>query len=216
MSGRYILKYSMLVIVASLIHNSVMFFLVFLLVPFLKRSRLLNWLYPIMILISIMIKYLFQSGKLIANIVYLLTKSTRTDLWFSFSTGLGFIACIGLHGLMLLIIYRQNVRIKKIMSHGIIYNNWIVVSSSYAMLQIMSLSFPFYLFSVEFIRLFRGLFIYFFAITMEQSKFLDCYNGKKRKTARRRNVWYLLVFSALFVYSFTPFNVVFSYYNTII
>ena len=210
-----IIKYLVCIAVAMLFHNSAVFFALFLLVPLLRDTIVVNWLYLIITCACIAIKFLPFSGSLISRLAFLVTNNDRTDMWFSFSAGMSFYLCVCLHGILLFAIHRQNRKTKWLINNGVSYENWSFVNFGYQSLQVMSFVFPMYLFSSEFFRMYRSMLVFYFAVILEQAAFIDEHSEMSLGDEKRKGALVIIAFTILYLVAFKPFSVIINYYQAI-
>ena len=204
-------KYSALIIIAGTIHTVALFFLVLLLCNYKKGYNILNLLFPIIVVVSVPIKEVPQVRQLIISLIYFVTKSERVAIFLAFTTGLGFYACVIMHGALLLLFNHYRKMLKDhVFKDDRAYNYVRVV---YRCLQLLSLAIPLYIFSTEFLRMFRSLFIMFYVAILICAKEADDLYGYKRSTA-----WAdisLIAFVAFYNIVFNPISITSSYYRAI-
>ena len=206
--------YFITVLIATSFHSSMVFFIFFLLIPFIKDGRAFDLFYFVSATVCLLVFMFPGVIETMGSIVYLLTKNDRVAMWFTLSNGLSFFACLILHGMMLLMLSRLLREIHRLNRETFFsdYDKEVnLCEFAYRMMQVLSLAFPMYLMSSEFIRLFRCLFIFFFFVVIYISTTIDYERGTRDK--RRLYGIALIIFVIGYMYVFKAHRIIMDYYQ---
>ena len=207
------LKYCIGILLAASIHTASLFFLIFLFCRNKDVFKILDWAYVLVLFICTTLKLVPAIRIGIGQIVYMITRSERTIMWFSFNTGLGFFACALLQGLLLAIFWYQMRQLRTV--YGVEYEvkTENMVLCMYRGLQLLSFAMPLYLFSTEFLRLLRSLFIVFFVVILVGARQID--QEIKVKDYKYIYSSLLIAFVIVYIIVFRPFDITYLYYSLI-
>ena len=206
-------KYTILIILSATIHSSMLFFIIFL-VLYIKNNKLfLDLLFPTILTLCIIVKIEPKTLIFIGNILYEITKIERMKLWATFLSGRGFYVCVVLHGYMLFIMNKQMRLLQNVNLDTGLKKDYEFVETMYRCLQLLSCAIPLYLFSTEFLRLFRSLFIVYFVAILVGAKILD-----KTRALNDHRIKYeiaITLFVAAYIAVFNPMGITYAYYKAI-
>lgn len=204
--------YILLIMLASTIHTSALFFVVFILVYAKGLYKYLDCLFVFILFFCLLVKIEPSILNLVGDVMYAVTNNERAKMWASFTTGLGFYACVFLHGFLLLILRQQINQFSRLQSFSS-ERRIDFYMTMYRCLQLLSLAMPLYLLSTEFLRLFRSLFIVYYVVIAIG---LDEINSAT--TTRDYKYIYGIeaaLFVAAYVFVFNPMGITYAYLSAV-
>lgn len=210
-----IVKFCVVILLAATIHTAALFFLILVFSKIKRGDVVFDLLYPLMVFNSVICKIVINDIPelriFIEHLSLLITKNERVLIFLEKTTGMGFYACVILQGMLLFLFYHYREIIWHKCPDGERKTGFL--RTVYRCLQLLSLAIPFYIFSTEYIRMFRSLFIVFFVALLKCAKEADNELGHRQSTI---NVGLsLMLFVFMFVYVFDPICITVAYYNAV-
>lgn len=153
-----VLIYCAVVLLACLFHTSAIVYLLFALIPFMKKFDKIRLvvLFLIFLTFAIMLISILNGNdwSLVGNLLYAITKNDRIKLWFNFKTRLGYLECVYYQCLIFLLV---NTAYKVIRKKNVSKIEVQFCALMRDVLLLLFLVMPFYMISTDFIRIIRGM-----------------------------------------------------------